>query len=184
MERYRQSEYLVLRRTIADRGTLRPIIVLAGMAVWAALLMAELALLPFPVAASIPLMALVVTFEVIKPLHFGAERIGRYLQVFYEEDGDPGRRLSDTPSWERTAMSFGVVPGVGGHALFVPAFFLATAINYLGVILPGPVPIEMFAMAVPHLAFIAWLVAADRAMRRQREIELARMRELYRQSQP
>ncbi len=184
MERHRQSEYLVLRRTIADRGTRRPIIVLAGMAIWAVLLIAELSLLPFPVAASIPLMALVVTFEVIKPLHFGAERIGRYLQVFYEEDGDPGRMLSDTPSWERTAMSFGVVPGVGVNALFVPVFFLATTINYLVVILPGPVPTEMLAMAVPHLAFIAWLVAADRAMRRQRAIELARMRELYRQSQP
>jgi hypothetical protein len=33
-------------------------------------------------------------------------------------------------------------------------------------------------MAIPHLAFIAWLVASDRAMRTQRTIELARMREL------
>ena len=184
MERHRQSEYLVLRKTIADRGAIRPILVLAGMAIWAVLLIAELSLVPFPVAAAIPLIALVVTFEVIRPLHFGAERIGRYVQVFYEEDGDTGRPLSDTPSWERTAMSFGAVPGVGGHPLFVPVFFLATAINYLGVILPGPVLIEMGAMALPHLAFVAWLVAADRAMRRQRAIELARMRELYKQSQP
>ncbi len=81
-------------------------------------------------------------------------------------------------------MSIGVVPGVGGHPLFVPIFFMATAVNYLGVILPGPVPIEMAAMALPHLAFLAWLVAADRAMRRQRAIELARMRDLYSKAQP
>ena len=36
----------------------------------------------------------------------------------------------------------------------------------------------MGVMAIPHLAFIAWLVAADRAMRTQRAIELARLRDL------
>jgi hypothetical protein len=39
-------------------------------------------------------------------------------------------------------------------------------------------PIEMGALAIPHVAFIAWLIAADRAMKRQRDIELTRMREL------
>ena len=178
MDRPRRSEYLVLRKTIAQRGGLRPILVLIGTGMWAALLIAVLVLLPYPVAAAIPLLVLVVTFEVIRPLHFGAERIGRYLQVFYEEQDEAGRTLSDTPSWERVAMSFGSVPGVGGHALLVPTFLLATAINYLAVLLPQPVAIEMSVMAVPHLAFIAWLVAADRAMRSQRSIELARLREL------
>jgi hypothetical protein len=178
MERHRSSEYLVLRQTIAQRGALRPVLVLGGMGIWAALLIAVLVLLPYPVAAAIPLLALVVTFEVIRPLHFGAERIGRYIQVFYEEAGEPNRALSDTPSWERVALSFGTVPGVGGHPLFVPLFLLATATNYLAVLLPRPVAVELSVMAVPHLAFIAWLVAADRAMRNQRAIELARMREL------
>jgi hypothetical protein len=182
MERQRSTEYLVLRQTIAQRGTLRPILVLAGLALWAVTLIAVLALLPYPVAAAIPLLILVATFEVIRPLHFGAERIGRYLQVFYEEDGDPGRPLHDTPSWERVAMSFGVVPGVGGHALFVPLFFIATALNYLAVLLPRPVTIEWSAMAIPHLAFVAWMVAVDRAMRSQRAVELARMRELHKNS--
>jgi hypothetical protein len=176
MARHPRTEYLVLRRTIAARGALRPVLALAGTVIWAALLIAVLALLPYPVAAAIPLLVLVVTFEVIRPLHFGAERIGRYLQVFYEEEGDPGRSLTDTPSWERVAMSFGAVPGVGGHPLFVPVFFLATAANYLAVILPGPVAIELAVMAVPHLAFLAWLVAADRAMRNQRATELTRLR--------
>jgi hypothetical protein len=152
--------------------------VLCGLSIWAAILTVVLVLLPYPVAAAIPLLLLVVTFEVIKPLHFGAERIGRYLQVFYEEEGEPGRSFHDTPAWERVAMSFGSVPGVGGHPLFVPIFFMATAINYLAVLLPRPVAIELSVMAIPHLAFLAWLVAADRAMRHQRAIELARLREL------
>ena len=178
MERHRPTEYLVLRQTIAQRGTLRPVLVLIGTAIWAALLIAVLAFLPYPVAAAIPLLALLVTFEVIRPLHFGAERIGRYLQVFYEEAGEQNRPLSDTPSWERVAMSFGAVPGVGGHPLFVPIFLLATAINYLAVLLRDPVAIELSTMALPHLAFIGWLVAVDRAMRNQRAIELERLRQL------
>jgi hypothetical protein len=184
MERHGQSEYLILRQTIAHRGTLRPVLVLAGIAVWAALLIVVLVLLPYPVAASIPLLVLLVTFEVIRPLHFGAERIGRYVQVFYEEDGAANRPLTDTPSWERVAMNFGTVPGVGGHALFVPIFLLGTAINFVAVVLPGPVALELSVMAVPHLAFIAWLVASDRAMRTQRPIELARLRKLRQQNQP
>ncbi len=184
MERHPRSEYLVLRKTIAHRGALRPILTLCGMSIWAALLIAVLVLLPLPVAAAIPLLILVVTFEVIRPLHFGAERIGRYLQVFYEEVGEPGRSLSDTPSWERVALSFGAVPGVGGHALFVPLFLMATALNYLAVLLPRPEPIELSVMAIPHLAFIAWLVASDRAMRTQRAVELARLRELSQQRLP
>jgi hypothetical protein len=75
-------------------------------------------------------------------------------------------------------MSFGTVPGVGGHPLFVPLFFVATVLNYLAVLLPQPVVIEMGVMAIPHLAFIGWLIAADRAMRQQRAIELARLRDL------
>lgn len=184
MERHRQSEYVILRQTIAQRGALRPILMLVGMGFWVAALIAVLALLPYPVAAAIPLLVLLVTFEVIRPLHFGAERIGRYVQVFYEEDGEPGRALRDTPAWERIAMSFGTVPGVGGHPLFVPIFFMATAINYLVVLLPRPEPVELGVMAIPHLALIAWLVTADRAMRTQRAIELARLRELRNQNQP
>ena len=157
---------------------------LCGITIWAVLLIAVLALLPYPFFAALPLLALLVTFEVIRPLHFGAERIGRYVQVFYEEAGEPDRALSDTPSWERIAMRFGTVPGVGGHPLFVPAFLLATAMNYLAVLLQDPVAVELSVMAIPHLGFIAWLVVADRAMRKQRVIELARLRELHKGNAP
>jgi hypothetical protein len=178
MPRHRRSEYLALRRTIAQRGALRPILLVVGIGVWAIVLTAVLAWVPYPVAATIPLLVLAATFEAIRPLHFGAERIGRYLQVFYEEAGAANGSLRDTPSWERVAMDFGTVPGVGGHPLFVPVFFLATLCNYLAVLIPGPLPIEMTVMAVPHLAVIGWYLAANRAMKRQREMELRRMRDL------
>jgi hypothetical protein len=178
MARLGATEYRVLRDTITARGSLRPALALAGLVGWALILTAVLAWIPYPMAAVIPLLVLLATFEVIRPLHFGAERIGRYLQVFYEEAGDPDRALNDTPSWERVAMSFGAVPGVGGHPLFVPVFLIATAVNYLAVLLPDPAAIEMSVMAVPHLAFIGWLVASDRAMRGQRAIELTRLREI------
>ena len=178
MIRHARSEYLVLRRTIAQRGALRPILLVGGIGIWAATLTAVLVWLPYPVASTIPLVLIAATFEAIRPLHFGAERIGRYLQVFHEEAGNPGRPLSETPSWERVAMTFGTVPGVGGHPLFVPIFFLATVVNYLAVMIPGPVPMEMASMAIPHAAMIAWLIAAHRAMKGQRAIELDRLRTL------
>ena len=178
MEPPASAEYLILRRTVAVRGTVRPVLVVAGTAVWAAILTAVLVLLPYPVAAAIPLLVLLATFEAIRPLHFGAERIGRYLQVFYEERGEPNRAVAETPSWERVAMRFGKVPGVGGHPLFVPVFLLCTVTNFLAVLLPGPVPIEIGILAIPHAAFVAWLAAAHRAMKTQREIELRQLREL------
>ena len=85
MIRHARSEYLVLRRAIAQRGALRHILFVCGTGIWAIALMAVLAWYPRPITFLIPLLMLVVTFEAIKPLHFGAERIGRYLQVFYEE---------------------------------------------------------------------------------------------------
>ena len=180
MDRSAAPEYRVLRETIATRGTLRPVLALSGIAGWAMILTAVLVWIPYPVAAIIPLLVLLATFEVIRPLHFGAERIGRYLQVFYEEDGQPERKLSETPSWERVAMRLSAVPGTGGHPLFVPVFFLATIVNTLPVLLAQPraTPIELTALAVPHAAFLIWLFNADRAMRKQRAVELEQFRAL------
>jgi hypothetical protein len=136
-----------------------------------------LAWLPFPIAGTIPLLLLVATFEVNRMLHLGVERIGRYLQVFYEES--PARAV-DGPAWEHTAMRFGpAAPGAGGHPLLVPLFFFATLINFLSVVLPGPIQSELATMAVPHVLFVIWMVYADRAMRQQRERELLRFRALF-----
>jgi hypothetical protein len=183
MERPAPTEYRVLRDTIATRGSLRPVLALIGLGLWAVILTAVLAWIPYPMAAVIPLLVLLATFEVIRPLHFGAERIGRYLQVFYEEDGQPERPLSQVPSWERVAMRLSTVPGTGGHPLFVPVFFLATIVNTLPVLLAQPLatPIELTALGVPHAAFMIWLLNADRAMRTQRATELEQLRQLREQ---
>lgn len=169
----------MLRRTIAQRGALRHILFAAGVGVWALTATAVLVWLPYPVAALLPLTVLVATFEAIRPLHFGAERIGRYLQVFYEEAGEPERPLRDTPSWERVAMRFGAVPGVGGHPLFVPSFLLSTVVNGAIAMQARPALIDHVITIVLHLAFAAWLFAGHRAMKQQRDIELERMRHLH-----
>jgi hypothetical protein len=172
-------EYRALRDAITTRSHLRAGLALAGFVAWAALLAAVLVAIPVPLAAVLPLMLLVITFEVIRPLHFGAERIGRYVQVFYEEAGSGPDGPLEAPAWERAAMRFGAaVPGAAGHPLFVPLFALADAVNFLAVVLPGPLTIEIGWMAVPHVAFLIWLLRADHAMRTQRETDLARYRAL------
>ena len=179
MDGLEQDEYRVLRETIAARGSLRPALMLASLAAWAAVLVAVLTLLPYPLASAIPLLVLVAGFEAVRPLHFGAERIGRYLQVFHEEGAAVLPPMADPPSWERVAMVFGgSTPGAGGHPLFAPIFGLAAMTNYLAVILPGPVVVELATLAVPHVAFLAWIVVTDRAMRAQRAADLARFRAL------
>lgn len=76
-------------------------------------------------------------------------------------------------------MSLGpTLPGAGGHPLFLPLFLSAVAVNFLAVLLPDPVPLELLALAVPHGAFTVWLLYCDRGMRRQRAAELARYRAL------
>jgi hypothetical protein len=169
------EEFRALRAAIAARGQLRATLTLAGLVGWAGLLIGVLIALPYPIASLIPLLVLVSTFEVIRPLHVGAERIGRYLQVFYEEAAACD---AVTPAWERTAMALGAtVPGAAGHPLFLPLFALATLLNLLAVLLPDPLPAEWIPLALPHAAFLVWLVLADRAMRTQRTRELARYRD-------
>ncbi len=173
------AEYASLRHAIRARGQFRTGLFVAGVIAWAAVLVAILITLPYPLVSIVPLTLLAATFEAIRPLHIGAERIGRYVQVFYEERGNTERRFADTPAWERTAMAFGrTAPGAAGHPLFGPLFAVATIVNFVSVWLPGPVPVEVVTLAVPHAAFVVWIVVADRAMRAQRPRELARYREL------
>jgi hypothetical protein len=170
-------EYSSLRDTIRSRGSLRVIVVLAGITAWAAALIAVLAWLPNPIASTVPLVVLLTTFEAARTLHLGVERIGRYLQVFFEQDTS-GSPLGG-PSWEHTAMAFGPsLPGAGGHPYFLAVFLIATVVNFLAVLFPGPLPIEMATLSVPHVAFIVWLLYCEWGMRRQRIAELSRFREL------
>lgn len=169
------EEFRTLRATIAQRGTARVWLQWTGLAVWAVLLTAVLAWLPLPAAALLPLLVLAASFELARGLHMGVERIGRYLQVFHESS-DGG------PQWEHVAMAMGPkVPGAGGHPLALPFFLMATVLNGLAVLLPGPQPIEWATLLVPHLAFAAWLLVSDRRMRAQRGLELAEMRRIKEQ---
>jgi hypothetical protein len=178
MSSFSEREYQALRATIQTRGGARPFAFLAGLGLWAAALVTVLAWLPYPMASVVPLLMLAATFEVVRSFHLNVERIGRYLQVFYEE-GDNGSPPTGPPAWEHTAMVFGPrVPGAGGHPLFLPVFVLAVLVNYLAVVLPGPLPIELWTLAVPHAAFVGWMAYCDRGMRKQRAIELARYRAL------
>ena len=171
-------EYSALRETIRSRGGLRPIAFVSGIAGWAAVLVAILAWVPTPLASVVPLLVLLAMFEVIRALHLGVERIGRYVQVFFEETGS-GSAPTTPPAWEHTAMAFGPsVPGAGVHPYFLPVFFMAIAVNFLAVVFPGPVMVELATLAVPHAAFVIWVIYCDLGMRKQRDSELARFRAL------
>jgi hypothetical protein len=178
MDDFAVHEYVLLRETIRSRGGVRPLAFLAGLVAWAAVLVAVLTWLASPIASVVPLLVLVATFEVLRALHLAVERIGRYIQVFFEEIArSPGPVTP--PAWEHTAMAFGPnLPGAGVHPYFLPVFFLATIVNFLAVIFPGPILVELTTLAVPHVAFIVWLVYCDRGMRKQRATDLARFREL------
>ena len=93
-----ESEFTALRATIASRGTVRMALLPAVIFAWATLAIVVILFGDLPVAALPPLAVLVGGFETINALHVGVERIGRFLQVFYE--GQPGG-----PAWESTAMA-------------------------------------------------------------------------------
>ena len=82
------EEFRVLRDTVRSRGTARVWVFLAGLVSWGALTIATASLAALPVATFLPLLILAITFEAVFSLHVGVERIGRYIQVFLEDDGN------------------------------------------------------------------------------------------------
>jgi hypothetical protein len=165
------EEYRTLRSTILQRGTARMCIVVAGLGVWAALTVAGATLTQTPAATLVPLLFLAATFEVVFALHTGVERVGRYLQVFYERDGEA--------SWERTAMAFGRTFKSGGiDALFSPVFWVATLLNLLPAFLNGPMAIDSVIVAAVHLLFSLRIWTARTQSGRQRALDLQRFEQL------
>src|SRR5687768_11205369 len=166
------AEFVVLRQTIAIRGTARMALVPVTLLGWAVLTLVLLVAGGPPVATIVTLAVLVGGFEAIHALHVGAERIGRYLQVFYEAD-------SAGPQWETTAMAVGpTLPGGGIDPLFTVVFTTATVINVLPALLPRPTPIELGFVALLHAAFLLRIVRARGAAARQRAVELESFRAL------
>lgn len=161
-----QAEFAVLRQTIASRGTARMVIVPATFVGWATLSVTLLLFSSLPVAALFPLAVLAGGFEAIHALHVGTERIGRYLQVYYETE-------TDGPRWETTAMAVGpALPGGGIDPLFSVLFVVACLLNLLPALLPEPTPIESGAIGTAHAAVVLRIVRARRAASRQRAVEL------------
>jgi hypothetical protein len=177
-----QVEYTELRATIRERGTARICIFAAGLAAWGALTAATAALASTPLATLLPLLVLAAVFEAVFALHIGVERVGRYLQVFYETaDGVAGPAV--TRSWEHAAMRFGRPRGaVGADGLFTVVFVLAAVFNVAPALVLEPTRAEQVFIGGAHALFVVRLVAARAGARTQRTVDLARFRELQERS--
>jgi hypothetical protein len=174
------EEYRAMRCTIRERGTARLWIFTVGLAAWGALTVATLVLVSLPVATLIPLVVLAGSFEAVLALHIGVERIGRYLQVFFEDE-------SSDPGWEHRIMAFARTPLPGGGAvatdpLFAVVFCLAALFNLIPAALAGAVASEWVIIGGIHAVFVVRVLRARSYAGRQRQVELARFQELKRAS--
>jgi len=156
-------EYAALRQTIAIRGTARMLTVPVICLGWAALAL----LAPrTPSAALVSLTVLVAGFEAVHALHVGTERIGRYIQVYYES-----RPVG--PRWESTAMLVGpALPGGGIDPLFSGVFLGTSLLNLVTTSMPWSVSATVTSVTVVHAAFAGRIVRARLAASRQRAVEL------------
>lgn len=158
------EEYRALRATIGQRGSVRACVFVVGLSTWAVVSLAT-TFLSIPLITVLPLVLLAGTFEAVFALHVGVERIGRYLQVFYED------------GWEQTAMAFGApLAGSGSDPLFAVYFGLATICNSVPVWLSEPVRIELAMIGGAHALFIIRLIVAHQVAGRQRAADLERFR--------
>jgi hypothetical protein len=160
------SEYTILRHTIAHRGTARMILLPVTLIGWALVAGTLTILGTNPATTLFPLVVLAGGFEAIHAMHVGVERIGRYLQVFYE--GTAGG-----PMWETTAMSVGpALPGGGVDPLFTVVFSSATLLNLIPAIVQSPSGLELSVIGLMHLLLLVRLARARGAATRQRAVDL------------
>jgi hypothetical protein len=145
----------------------------ATLLAWGALALVILLFGDYPVATLIALAVLAGGFEAIHALHVGVERIGRYLQVYYEGP-------ADGPRWETTVMAVGPsLPGGGIDPLFSFVFAAAAFINIIPALVPGPTPLEIGIIGVLHIGFVIRVVRARGAAARQRAVELETFRAIH-----
>jgi hypothetical protein len=171
------TEYAVLRQTIASRGTARMVLFPVTIIAWASLALIVLTFPEAPVASLLPLAVLAGGFEAIHALHAGVERVGRYLQVYYEN-------LETGPQWETIAMKVGpALPGGGIDPLFTLVFASATFVNVVPALAlqPRPTAIELGVIGVLHVALVIRIVRARGAAARQRAVELESFRQIHSQ---
>jgi hypothetical protein len=168
-----QTEFTVLRQTIAVRGTVRMALLPVTVIGWT---LTAVALLPHEAGPGRGLLGLVALsvliggFEAIHALNVGVERIGRYLQVYYESE-------ADGPTWETTAMAAGPgLPGGGIDPLFTVVFAALTGLN-LALAFPYLGTTTEYAVVLPvHAIFWIRLIRARGAAARQRAVDLETFR--------
>jgi hypothetical protein len=167
------DEYNALRATIRERGTTRVWVVLIGTVGWAAVALATVGLAVPPIVTLIPLLVLATTFEIAFALHTGVERIGRYIQVFVEDQ-------TEGAGWEHRIMEFGRSGGrrLSTDPLFVRSFLLGTLLNLVTVVVSGPYVIEWAVLGIAHALLAVRILLARREASGQRAADLARFREL------
>jgi len=167
------DEYKALRATIRERGTTRVWIVLVGTIAWAAAALATAAVALPPLVTLIPLLVLATTFEITFALHTGVERVGRYIQVFFEEP-------SGNAAWEHRIMEFGRSgkrrPST--DPLFARSFLVGVVLNLVTVLVSGPIAIEWGVLGVAHALLVVRILIARRAAAGQRATDLARFEEI------
>jgi hypothetical protein len=166
---YKIAEYEALRATIRERGTARVCLILAGVIAWSALTLALNASEFERAATLVPLIVLAATFETSFFIHTGVERVGRYLQVFYE----------DEPGWEQIVMAYGQRNPGGADPLFTTLFAIIALVNFAASLPaasrhPGWVAISLVA----HVVFTWRLFSARGTAARQRALDLDRFRAL------
>jgi hypothetical protein len=171
-------EYEALRSATTHRGTVRVWLFWTSMAAWGAAFLYVFSdpSLPRP-ATLVSLLILVAGFEAVAALHFGVERIGRYLQAAYE-DGPGFGNLG--PGWETTVMEFGRrYESAGLDPLFAVIFSLAALVNVLPVVTADSGS-QFLALVAAHILFVARVIRIRRAARRQRQEDLDRFRQIIR----
>jgi hypothetical protein len=167
---FAESEYETLRATIRERGTMRIYLVLGGLVAWAALAVALRLAGPPGAVILVPLLVLAITFELNFFVHTGVERIGRYLQVFYEEN-------SGSIGWETTAMNYGAKFASGPDPLFVNMFATAAAINFVSSFSRANSAWSAISLVL-HFVLAYRIVSARRTAASQRALDLDRFRSL------
>jgi hypothetical protein len=166
------EEYRALRATIRERGTARVCLFCGGFVAWGALMLATAALASTPMATLMPLLVLAAIFEAVYALHIGVERIGRYVQAFYE---------AVEPGWEQAAMAFGRPKGGASiDALFTVPFLLAAIFNLGPALYLSPTTEELVFVGGAHALFAVRLFFARATAARQRAVDLARFLDLKR----
>lgn len=159
------AEFAVLRQTIALRGTVRMALIPFTCLGWALLTRLVVIDAP-PLATIVSLVVLVGGFEAVHALHVGAERIGRYLQVYYEAH-------ASGPRWETAVMTVGpALPGGGIDPLFSAVFAGATLVNLTPLLAVVPTRLELGVVGLLHFGFLFRIVRARLAASRQRAVEL------------